>query len=201
MALNRGQRNLLLLGIVFFAPMIVAYIVINNMRGTEGFATKNHGDLVSPARPLKDIMLLDEGNNSFSLSSLHGKWVVVYLGTSTCSEKCKTNLYNMRQARLGQKGEHARIERVYISLEGKVQDLSEALKKDHLGMHFISAGSTSASDLLQEFATSLDEVKANKFGLYIIDPHGNLIMRYPDGYTAKGLAKDLELLLKASQIG
>jgi cytochrome oxidase Cu insertion factor (SCO1/SenC/PrrC family) len=201
MSLNRGQRNLLLLGIVFFAPVLVAYIVKKNIEDTEGFATKNYGDLIVPAKPLSEISLTNAENKSLALSSLHGKWVMVYLGLSDCNEKCKTNLYNIRQTRLGQRGEHKRIERVYISLDQTAGTLPETLKKEYLGMHFLDADKTSAAMILQEFEILSDEVRQGKYGVYIIDPIGNLMMRYPDGYTAKGLAKDLELLLKASQVG
>lgn len=201
MSLNRGQRNLLLLAIVFFAPIVVAYIVKTNIEDTEDFATKNHGDLIVPAKPVTDINLVNVENKPLLLSSLRGKWVMVYLGSSNCNEKCKTNLYNIRQTRLGQRGEHKRIERVFISLDEPADALPEAVKKEYQGMRFLTADKTSASAVMQEFETSVDEVKKGKYGLYLIDPIGNLMMRYPDGYTAKGLAKDLELLLKASQVG
>ena len=35
----------------------------------------------------------------------------------------------------------------------------------------------------------------------LIDPLGNLVMRYESGFVAKGLYKDLKRLLKLSNIG
>ncbi len=37
--------------------------------------------------------------------------------------------------------------------------------------------------------------------LYLIDPLGNLVLRYPDDPDIKGIARDLTRLLKASRIG
>lgn len=201
MGLNKGQRNLLLLAVVFFAPILVAYVVLNNLQDKDGFTTKNFGELIAPAKPVQDFEFTAQDKKPFKLSSLRGKWVLTYVGLSSCDDKCKTSLYNMRQARLGQRGEHKRIERVYISLDGNQVDLPQAFKKDHSGVNFIVADKSAVSNILQLFDSSLEDVRAGKYGLYIIDPLGNLMMRYPDGFQPKGLAKDLELLLKASQIG
>jgi hypothetical protein len=38
-------------------------------------------------------------------------------------------------------------------------------------------------------------------GIYIVDPHGNLLMSYPATGSARGLLKDLERLLRLSSIG
>jgi hypothetical protein len=38
-------------------------------------------------------------------------------------------------------------------------------------------------------------------GIYIVDPHGNLMMSYPATGSARGLLKDLERLLRLSSIG
>ena len=38
-------------------------------------------------------------------------------------------------------------------------------------------------------------------GIYIADPHGNLMMSYPASGSARGLLKDLERLLRLSSIG
>ncbi|MND02408.1 hypothetical protein D3C83_217840 [compost metagenome] len=38
-------------------------------------------------------------------------------------------------------------------------------------------------------------------GIYIADPHGNLMMSYPASGSARGLLKDLERLLRLSGIG
>ena len=44
-------------------------------------------------------------------------------------------------------------------------------------------------------------VDAEVGGILLADPHGNLVLRYPADPDIKRLAKDLERLLRASQIG
>jgi hypothetical protein len=36
---------------------------------------------------------------------------------------------------------------------------------------------------------------------YLVDPLGNLVLRYPEDPDVKGMAKDIGRLLKASRIG
>ncbi|HID49914.1 MAG TPA: hypothetical protein EYP40_09955 [Chromatiales bacterium] len=52
-------------------------------------------------------------------------------------------------------------------------------------------------DLLRQFRVDGEQGAE----LYLVDPLGNLMMSYPPEFEAKGLVKDLTLLLKASQIG
>ena len=42
---------------------------------------------------------------------------------------------------------------------------------------------------------------AGAASLYLVDPLGNLVLRYPDDPDIKGIARDLTRLLKASRIG
>ena len=37
--------------------------------------------------------------------------------------------------------------------------------------------------------------------VWLVDPLGNLILRYPPGYQSRGLLEDLKRLLKLSKIG
>jgi sugar lactone lactonase YvrE len=42
---------------------------------------------------------------------------------------------------------------------------------------------------------------ADRAHLYLVDPHGNVMMRWPATADRKRMLKDLERLLRASQIG
>jgi hypothetical protein len=49
--------------------------------------------------------------------------------------------------------------------------------------------------------TELGQLPGGAGTLYLVDPLGNLVLRYPDDPDIKGIAKDLTRLLKASRIG
>ena len=201
MALNKGQRNLLILGIIFIGPMLLAYLLVNNMEYFGDFNTKNHGELFTPARPLQDVELQKANGKGFKLSDLHSKWVMLYIGTATCDQTCGENLYKMRQSRLAQGGELKRIKRLYISIDGAPTASLKKVLAEHQGLEVVYGDNSQIQQLLGQFDLTRQTVADESIGMYIVDPHGNLVMRYPTGFETKGLIKDLSLLLKASYIG
>ena len=201
MGLNKGQRNLLLLAAIFFVPMLLAYVLVNNMSYFGDYKTKNHGELYDPAKPLNDVELVSLDGTGFKLSDLRGKWVIVYIGKATCDKICSENLYKMRQSRLAQGGELRRIKRLYISIDGQPMESLQEILPEHEGMDVVYGKAPQIQEVLGQFDLTRQDVNAERIGVFIVDPIGNLLMRYQTGFEAKGLVKDLSLLLKASYIG
>ena len=201
MALNKGQRSLLIMAAIFIGPMLLAYILVNNMHFFGDFNTRNHGELIDPAKPLQDVTLSRTNGGEFKLSDLRNKWVMVYIGTASCDSKCSENLYKMRQSRLAQGGELKRITRLYISVDGKPSGTLQNVLAEHQGLEVVYGSSSQIQQVLKQFDLTRQAVADEKVGMFIVDPLGNLVMRYQTGFEAKGLVKDLSLLLKASYIG
>ena len=201
MALNKGQRSLLIMAANFIGPMLLAYILVNNMYFFGDFNTRNHGELIDPAKPLQDVTLSRTNGEEFKLSELRNKWVMVYIGTASCDSTCSENLYKMRQSRLAQGGELKRITRLYISVDGKPSGTLQNVLAEHQGLEVVYGSSSQVQQVLKQFELTRQAVVDEKVGMFIVDPLGNLVMRYQTGFEAKGLVKDLSLLLKASYIG
>lgn len=201
MALNKSQRSLLIMAAIFMGPMLLAYLLVNNMHYFGDFNTKNHGELIDPAKPLQNINLSRTSGEEFKLSDLRDKWVMVYIGSASCDTKCSENLYKMRQSRLAQGGELKRIRRLYISVDGKPTSTLQAVLSEHQGLEVVYGSDSQIQQVLQQFDLTHQAVTNETVGMFIVDPLGNLVMRYQTGFEAKGLVKDLSLLLKASYIG
>ena len=201
MALNKGQRSLLIMAAIFIGPMLLAYVLVINMNNFGDFKTKNHGELFTPARPLQDIDLTTINDEGFKLSDLRSKWVMVYIGAATCDKICSENLYKMRQSRLAQGGELKRIKRLYISIDGKPANSLQTVLSEHKGLEVVYGSDSQIQQVLKQFDLTRQTVANETVGMFIVDPLGNLVMRYPTGFEAKGLVKDLSHLLKASYIG
>ena len=95
----------------------------------------------------------------------------------------------MRQIRLVQNTEKDRIERVWL-----IDDQSLAnqdIKEEYEGTILLSAKD---SDLLSEFPAQ----SSQRDHIYVVDPMGNLMMRYPRDPEPKKISDDLKLLLKLS---
>jgi len=198
---NRNRSKLIILILMFFGSVFIAWLLINNSDSWRPWETKNNGDLITPARPVTDLSLQTLDGKNFSIKDMVGKWVMVYIGKTECDKLCKINLYNIRQTRLGQKGEHLRIERLFIMVGDTPAESLKTALTDSPGMKIVRVDTKNLSNLLSSFKTN-DGVPADTANrVYLVDPLGNFMMKYEPGFDPRGLAKDLELLLKVSLVG
>lgn len=198
---GRGRKQLVLLMALFLAPVIIAIIMYNNLSKHGPAKTKNYGDLVVPARPLSDTKLQSVSGKVYKFSDMKGKWIMVYIGTAECDKTCSDVLFKMRQSRLYQQGEHKRIDRLYISVDGKPADSLQAALKEHAGLEVVYGKPDEIDLVVKQFELKNKAPAKSAQRLYIVDPLGNLMMSYEKDFDAVGLIKDMTLLLKVSHIG
>jgi cytochrome oxidase Cu insertion factor (SCO1/SenC/PrrC family) len=146
-----------------------------------------------PPRPLPDITLADAGGVRAS-HIFSGKWTLVYVGDGACDANCHSTLFFMRQTRLSLNNEMTRVQRVFLTT-GNCCDRAY-LAAEHPGLRIFDASTAAAQPLLALF-----EPQGRAQGLYIVDPLGNLMMRYDARLPPEGLLEDLKRLLQLSQIG
>ena len=106
-------------------------------------------------------------------------------------KQCRKKLYYMRQVRLIQNKEKERIERVWLIDDGEPP--SPEVVKDFEGVWLINAKD---SDLLK----ALPAKESIHDHIYLVDPIGNLMMRFPKNPDPAQMAKDIKRLLKVSQL-
>ncbi len=198
---GKGRQQLLLLMGFFVAPIIIAVIMYNLVPESGPTKTKNHGDLVVPARPLTDVTLQLASGKDFKFSDMNKTWVMIYIGDAGCDKTCAEVLYKMRQSRLAQRGEHLRVKRLYISTSGKAKASLLEILKDHPGLEVVSGADKEINSVLNQFKLENKSAAKSANRLYLVDPFGNLMMSYEKGFDATGLIKDMTLLLKVSRIG
>jgi cytochrome oxidase Cu insertion factor (SCO1/SenC/PrrC family) len=199
--INKGRRQLLLLMAFFAAPIVLAIIMYNTVPEGGPSKTKNYGDLITPARPLNDVALVSESGKDYKFSDMKKTWIMIYIGASECDKTCADALYKMRQSRLAQRGEHLRIKRLYISTSGKAKASLQKVLKEHPGLEVVSGSTSEINSVLSQFKLENKASAKTANRLYLVDPFGNLMMSYERDFDAKGLIKDVELLLKISRIG
>ncbi|MFV1982328.1 MAG: SCO family protein [Thiohalomonadales bacterium] len=198
---NQNRTKLIILLLMFFGSVFIAWLLINNADTWRPWDTKNNGDLIIPARPIADLSMKTLDGKKFTIKEMVGKWVMVYIGKTGCDELCKINLYNIRQTRLGQKGEHNRIERLYIMLGDTPTASLKNTLNDNQGMKVVIVDDKALPKLLNSFKIENEAAADTTNRVYLVDPIGNLMMKYEQGFDPRGLAKDLELLLKVSLVG
>lgn len=188
----KGNWKLFLVIAICAAPMIASYLAYYVFKPQ---GRTNYGTLIDPRQypmPTLDTTMLD--GKPFSLDQLKGKWVMLQVNGSDCGEPCKTMLYEMRQLRLTQGKNMNRIERAWLITDDK--PLETMLMREYDGTHFLRANPAKVKAWLP-----VDAGTGAADHIYLIDPLGNLMMRFPKNADPNKIKKDLTKLLMASSIG
>jgi len=184
---RRGLATLALVIAVCLTPIAASYLVYYVWPPQ---SRMNYGTLIEP-RPLPAAQLARVDGSKFSIAELRGRWVMVQIDASGCTDACRRKLYFMRQVRLAQGHDMDRIERVWlIRDEGRVDP---GLLRDYEGTYAARAG----AEVVSAFPAERDAADH----IYLIDPLGNLMLRFPKDADPGRMKKDLERLLKVSKVG
>ena len=187
MQLTPRSKFLLLIG-VFVVPVVAAYLAYSGWRPARH---TNYGDLLK-VTPLQQAAGAMPDGTSFDLETLRGKWVMVHVGPASCDAACAQQLYLMRQTRIAQGKEQSRIERLWVLTDTGTPDA--ALLQEHPGLHVWHPADAA---FVEQFPAAQNKAEH----IYLVDPLGNLMLRFPAQIDTRRMMKDLKLLLKASQIG
>jgi len=188
-AAKRARLKLLLIGLFFALPFLLAWAAywFHWAPGHSG----NYGELLPPRQvPGGGLAGLD--GKPFSLASLRGKWVMLQFDAAACDPHCERKLYFMRQLRVAQGKDMNRVERVWVLTDGGAP--RPALSASIDGTYIVRAGNGSIAAAFAQGQRVEDHI-------YLLDPLGNLMMRFPRDPDPSKMLKDLQRLLKYSQIG
>jgi cytochrome oxidase Cu insertion factor (SCO1/SenC/PrrC family) len=130
---------------------------------------------------------------------LRGKWTLVYLLQGACDKSCVEQLYNIRQVRLAQGKNIDRLQRLLVWESGAVSREDQVELQKHFPGQFIVPLNNQQA-IVQVFSFDEQQPMAAR-RVYLIDPLGNLMMRYEPDDEPKGMIRDLERLLKYSGLG
>lgn len=187
MKLTPRSKLVFLIGI-FVVPVVAAYLAYFGLRPA---GHTNYGDLLD-VRPLQQTTGTVRDGTALDLQTLRGKWLMLHVGPADCDAQCARQLYLMRQIRTAQGKEQSRIERLWVLTDAG--GIDPALLRDYPGMHLWRPASPT---FVEQFPAEVDRTGH----IYLVDPIGNLMLRFPADPEPKRMMKDLKLLLKASQIG
>jgi cytochrome oxidase Cu insertion factor (SCO1/SenC/PrrC family) len=172
------RLKLLALGAVCIAPMILGTLAyhfgwfVSDKPG-------NYGELVEP-RQLSGP----------PFTELRGKWVLVTFDTAACDAYCERKLYFMRQIRRAQGKEQNRIERLWVLTDQGTPrpEVLVAIEGSRVASASAWGGAFPHQGKLADH-------------IYLVDPLGNLMMRYPKDPDPSKMLKDLQRLMRFSRIG
>jgi hypothetical protein len=193
---SKGSRfgprlKLLMVMLVCAAPVLASYFTYYVVR-PEG--RRNFGQLIDPQRPLPALDVLTRDGKTRSLQSLKGQWLLISVAGAACGVACEERLYLQRQLLTSLGKERSRLDWVWLVTDAQpiAESLSPALK-DAL---VLRADPKALGTWLQA-----ETGQAIEDHLYVVDPLGNWMMRFPANMDKAGAAKakrDLDRLVRAS---
>ena len=170
------RAKLILLLAACAAPFVLGWLAY--VFEWTGGRTANYGELLTP-RPL----------SAEPFAPLRGKWVLVTFDEAACDAACEKKLYFLRQIWRAQGKNMDRVERLWIVTDGGAPrpELAAAIE----GTRVARTGAVHAASFP---GVARDHI-------YVVDPLGNLMMRFPRDPDPSRVIKDIKHLLKFSGFG
>ena len=187
-----GRWKLLAILAVCAAPLIGSYLTYYVIK-PEG--RTNYGALLDPRKyPMPALGATALDGKATELSTYKGKWIMLQVHGADCGDDCRKKLFTMRQLRLTQGREMERIERVWLITDE--QPLETLVMREYDGTRMLRVKPQG----LNAWLPVEPGARVSDY-LYMIDPLGNLMMRFPKDLDPSLIKKDISKLLKASSIG
>jgi hypothetical protein len=186
-----GRWKMLLVLLVCAAPVIASYLTYYVVR-PEG--RRNFGELIEPQRPLPNLMAQAMDGTQVNLRTLQDQWLLISVAGAQCDTVCAKHLYLQRQLREGLGKNKDRLDWVWL-----IEDTAPVPAEILPALKTATVLRVPAQ-VLQTWLLPAQGAKLSDH-LYLVDPLGNWMMRFPALLTAEqapNAKRDLERLMRAS---
>lgn len=184
---------------LYAAPLLAAWLWLGYVRNNEGAGVSVNGELIAPAVPIKEFDLVDATGQPWRLSEVKEIWSMVYFAGAQCDEICEKSLYNMRQVRLSTGRRMVRVQRVLVTPQ--VEEMNQLLEQASEGLAVVGGSAVQIGSLKQQIMDAQSGMSDCGDCIYMVDPFGNVMMRFSPDLDPKKIFKDVMHLLKVSRIG
>jgi hypothetical protein len=186
-----GRIKMLLVLLVCASPVIASYFTYFVIR-PEG--RTNYGTLITPSRTLPALELRTLSGQPVAASALKGQWLLVAVGPSSCDAACEQRLYQQRQLREMLGRERDRLDKIWLVTDaGEPQPALRQALESGVPITALRTDRTAiAAWLTPEPGHALED------HLYLVDPMGEWMMRFPTAAEPARIKRDLDRLLRAS---
>lgn len=188
-----GRLKLLAIALLCSMPFLLAYFAFYVVRphGEASF-----GALIVPARPMPAASATGLDGAAVPLATLKGQWLLIKVDGGACVQDCQKQLLLLRQLRLTLAKDMERVDWLWLISDAAPVDatLRSGLQQDRATVLRL------APQMLQQWLLS-DTTVTLQSSIFVVDPMGNAMMRFPVQMDTAGAAKarrDLEHLLRAS---
>ncbi|MBP5076706.1 hypothetical protein HUS84_22525 [Pseudomonas chlororaphis] len=178
---RRGRWQLLLIVAMVIGPMILA----TGMYKLQFWVPESrsyHGELIGNGQSRADI----------GVQADETRWQILVTAPKDCSEDCQQLVYLARQIQISLGRDASRASHALAAAQPLDADYQAKLQREYPQLQRYPLD-------LATFTKGTSDQGAPL--LWIVDPHGNLVLRYDARVKGKDLLNDLRHLLKLSNIG
>jgi hypothetical protein len=189
--IRMGRWKMIIVALVCATPVVASYFTYYVVR-PEG--RRNHGELINPQRPLPDVVTTNLQGQGSNLRALKDQWLLVSVAGGACDALCQKHLYLQRQIREGLGKDKDRLDWVWL-----IPDDAPVANLLRPALAQATVLRVPQAQLAQWLTPAAGHTLADH--LYVVDPKGNWMMRFPPGLDPAGAAnakRDLERLMRAS---
>ena len=187
-----GRLKMLLVLLACAAPVVASYFTYYVIRPD---GRSNYGTLVQPTRTMPATLpLRDLEGKTVDPVSLRKQWLLVAVGGGACDVACAQRLYTQRQLRQMLGRERERLDKIWLITDDA--PLAPDLRASLQGLEPVQALRVPAADLAAWLQPTAGQ--ALEAHLYVVDPMGEWMMRFPPQPEPSKVKRDLERLLRAS---
>ena len=194
---SRKSWVLIALLACFVVPWLVARWVY--FHHTIPLHTTKHGTLITPPFSLYTVTWTPLRMNLHETPLPNHRWLLLYFYPAHCGLACRHDWHFLGQIQISLGKDQNRVARALIVYPETplTQDQRQALTTTPIQLHLRAVDPLPWHQLMQ---THLHMMPA-KGTIFIADPNGNVILMYIPHTRMEYIQKDLQKLLKLSQIG
>ena len=178
---RKGRWQLILILMMVIGPMVLATFMYK-LQFWVPDSRSYHGELIGNGQTRADI----------GVQADQDRWQLLVTAPTACAADCQQLVYLARQLQISLGRDAYRASHALAGAQPLSTEYEAKLKAEY--------------PQLQRYSLDLSTFTRNAAApgeaqLWIVDPHGNLVLRYDARVKGKDLLNDLRLLLKLSNIG
>ncbi len=178
--------------LVCAAPVLASYFTFYVVRPS---AQRNYGTLIAPVRGLPDVQATTLDGKATNLRTLKDQWLLVSVASAACDTACEKHIYLQRQLRESLGRDKDRLDRIWLVTDDApvLPALVPQVNAPQVDAYALRVNEAQVAQwLAPEPGHKLSE------HLYLVDPQGNWMMRFPADIDAVKAKRDIERLLRAA---
>jgi cytochrome oxidase Cu insertion factor (SCO1/SenC/PrrC family) len=190
---RRGRVQLLGLVAVFVVPVLVATAWY--FTGAHGVpAAQTHGTLIDPAHPLEAFEVESAAGETVDRATLRGHWTLLQTIGAACRGDCQERVYYTRQIHDALAQDRVRVRRAALAFDGATTPGLADIRDGHPRLMILEG--EPGGPLMRQLPSAPDSTT-----VYLIDPLGNVMLRFDGDVAPDAILDDIEHALDSSQIG